>query len=73
MLKSRYTAKTKGLSITDYVGWANALKAAGYATAPTYAQTLIDTIEKLGLNEYDVDNGLNLVKDKLAIINTKLG
>ena len=73
LLKSRYTAKTKGLSITDYVGWANALKSAGYATAPTYAQTLIDTIEKLGLNEYDVDNGLNLVKDKLAIINTKLG
>jgi len=74
LLKSRYTAKTKGLSITDYVGWANALKAAGYATAPTYAQTLIDVIERLGLNEYDVDKGLKLDKDNpLTIINTKLG
>ena len=74
LLKSRYTDKTKGLSITDYVGWANALKAAGYATAPTYAQALIDVIERLGLNEYDVDPVLKLDKDKpLTIVNTKLG
>jgi len=33
------------LAPTDYVGWANGLKQAGYATNPQYAKLLIDIIE----------------------------
>lgn len=41
------------LRITDYKGWAKGLKAAGYATNPNYAQSLIDIIERYQLNQYD--------------------
>lgn len=41
------------LDITDYKGWANGLKAAGYATNPNYAPLLIKQIEELGLSKYD--------------------
>lgn len=41
------------LRLTDYKGWARGLKAAGYATSPTYAQQLIDLIERYGLSQYD--------------------
>jgi len=41
------------LEITDYKGWANGLKQAGYATSPTYAESLINLIEKYNLNDYD--------------------
>ena len=41
------------LKITDYVGWANGLKAAGYATNPRYAQSLIDIINNYNLSQYD--------------------
>lgn len=41
------------LKITDYKGWANGLKAAGYATNPKYAQMLIDMIQLYKLYEYD--------------------
>ena len=41
------------LSITDYEGWARGLKAAGYATNPRYAQSLIDLIRRYNLNQYD--------------------
>ncbi len=41
------------LRITDYKGWAKGLKAAGYATNPRYAQSLIDIIERYQLNKYD--------------------
>lgn len=44
------------LSIRDYEGWANGLKACGYATNPKYGTLLIDLIEKYNLNAYDVDN-----------------
>lgn len=37
----------------DYKGWAYGLKAAGYATAPNYAEKLIEIIEKYKLYEYD--------------------
>ena len=61
LMNKRYIEQTKGLAVTDYIGWANALKAAGYATAPNYAQILIDTIERLGLNEYDSDLSLKSI------------
>ena len=50
--RSRY-ASLFTLQITDYKGWANGLKAAGYATNPKYPQLLIDLIERLKLDELD--------------------
>ena len=41
------------LSITDYKGWARGLKAAGYATSPTYAEALIRVIEMYSLHQFD--------------------
>lgn len=41
------------LKSTDYKGWAYGLKKAGYATSPTYAQSLVNMIEKFNLHEYD--------------------
>jgi hypothetical protein len=37
----------------DYQGWAKGLKAAGYATSPTYAEKLIKIIEEEELYRYD--------------------
>jgi len=42
------------LDITDYKGWANGLKACGYATNPHYADHLISTIEDYHLYQLDV-------------------
>lgn len=50
--RPRY-AKCFQLEITDYKGWARELKAAGYATLPTYAEKLIETIEKYRLMDFD--------------------
>ena len=50
--RSRYAALFE-LDITDYVGWAKGLKAAGYATNPKYAQLLIDRIKLYDLSKYD--------------------
>ena len=41
------------LKTTDYKGWAHGLKKAGYATAPTYAERLIEYIERYDLAQYD--------------------
>lgn len=37
----------------DYIGQANALQRAGYATAPNYAQQLISLVRQYNLNKYD--------------------
>ena len=37
----------------DYKSWARGLQSSGYATSPTYANQLIDLIERLNLYEYD--------------------
>lgn len=50
--KSRY-GKLFKLSISDYKGWANGLKKAGYATDPRYGPKLIRIIEDLDLFQYD--------------------
>lgn len=39
------------LDVTDYTGWAYGLKAAGYATNPVYATSLIATIERYNLED----------------------
>ncbi len=49
---SRY-ARLFELKQTDYRGWANGLKACGYATNPSYARKLIDIIELYNLSQYD--------------------
>ena len=43
------------LDKTDYKGWANGLKRAGYATNPRYPNILIGLIERYGLNDLDDD------------------
>ena len=56
---ARYQSLFK-LGSTDYKGWAKGLKAAGYATSPTYADKLIELIERYGLDRYDTKNGVRL-------------
>ncbi len=41
------------LNPRDYKAWARGLKAAGYATSPTYAEKLIGIIESYKLYQYD--------------------
>lgn len=41
------------LNIRDYKGWARGLKAAGYATNPSYAESLISIIEMYNLSQFD--------------------
>lgn len=52
-LKRPRYQKLFSLSHTDYKGWAKGLKACGYATNPSYAQSLIDIIELYKLDQYD--------------------
>jgi len=53
-LKSRsHYAALFELQLTDYKGWAEGLKKAGYATSPTYAKDLIKIIEDNKLYELD--------------------
>lgn len=40
------------IEATDYEDWAYGLKKAGYATNPSYAQSVITTIEKYNLEQY---------------------
>ena len=42
---------------TDYVAWARGLKRAGYATSPTYADKLIEIIERYDLDRFDREQG----------------
>jgi len=61
---SRYKSLFK-LGPTDYKGWARGLKAAGYATSPTYADKLIELIERYGLDSYDSGSGVRLKPGQL--------
>lgn len=49
----------------DYVGWANGLKEAGYATDPKYPSKLIYIIEKYNLYKYD--NEVLGISDKSSV------
>jgi LysM repeat protein len=66
--KSRYAGLFE-LAPNDYKGWARGLKKAGYATSPTYAKALINTIEELELYKYDkiVLSGIDSQKKKSRI------
>jgi hypothetical protein len=50
--RKRYSALFE-LEMDDYEGWARGLKKAGYATSPSYAQSLIKLIEEHNLQQYD--------------------
>ncbi len=52
LLKPRYS-RLFTYRITDYKSWAKGLKACGYATSPTYAQSLIRIIEMYSLHQFD--------------------
>lgn len=52
LLKPRYSSLFT-YDIKDYRAWAKGLKACGYATSPTYAESLIRIIETYRLYEYD--------------------
>lgn len=52
LLKPRYK-RLFTYKITDYKSWARGLKACGYATSPTYAQSLIRIIEMYSLHQFD--------------------
>lgn len=56
-LKRKRYAKLFELDKNDYVGWANGLKEAGYATNPKYPQLLIGVIQKYNLDQYDRPEG----------------
>jgi flagellum-specific peptidoglycan hydrolase FlgJ len=53
LMKSSRYAFLFDLTPTDYKGWAEGLKKAGYATNPNYPQLLINFIEKHNLQQYD--------------------
>ncbi len=50
--RKRYAALFD-LDIADYEGWANGLRAAGYATDRKYPDKLISLIERYELYKYD--------------------
>ncbi|MEO6036823.1 MAG: glucosaminidase domain-containing protein, partial [Saprospiraceae bacterium] len=54
------------LDKTDYKSWARGLQSAGYATSPTYANQLIDIIERLKIYEYDQPNATAGVQPALG-------
>lgn len=64
------------LEPTDYVGWANGLKQAGYATNPKYTPVLIKLIEDYNLQEYTLlvlGNGhLNTTAEIMPISDSNL-
>ena len=60
------------LKVTDYKGWANGLKACGYATSPTYAQKLINIIEAYQLYQYDTQKTVNTFVLKHSVTSPKV-
>ena len=69
--RSRYSSLFS-LAMTDYKGWAQGLKSAGYATNPKYASLLIDLIEKYDLAQYDVMPMPDKQEDLVAVNETPL-
>lgn len=56
----------------DYRSWARGLKAAGYATAPDYAERLVKIIESMQLHLLDKENGAKIYSAaKSAMANTE--
>jgi hypothetical protein len=74
--RKRYAALFE-LDKNDYESWAYGLKAAGYATNPSYPELLINTIKKYHLDQYDRPEGeLQKIKREdrvLTEINQNIG
>lgn len=60
------------LRLTDYKGWARGLKAAGYATNPAYAESLITVIEAYNLSQFDSGHASHSTVGKSAAQQEKL-
>lgn len=69
--RKRYAALFE-LEKNDYQGWANGLKAAGYATNPKYAELLISLVERYKLDRYDQGeiNDIQPLKEEKIIAQT---
>lgn len=59
LVRSPRYSRLFSLKTTDYKGWANGLKACGYATNPAYAQKLIGIIELYKLYKFDTANNFD--------------
>lgn len=68
MTNSRYNSLFDN---TDYKQWAKGLQSAGYATSPTYANNLIDIIEKYGLAKYDLEGDIQMQSIPNTIIRNR--
>ena len=53
LMGDRYQKYTKNLSPDDYKGWAQGIKAGGYASAKNYVSTVVGVIEGTNLQKYD--------------------
>lgn len=53
------------LDVTDYRGWAQGLRKAGYATDASYAEKLIRIIETYNLNDYTKGKEIKQTKEKV--------
>ncbi|MBR2647240.1 MAG: glucosaminidase domain-containing protein [Sediminibacterium sp.] len=60
------------LNPTDYEGWANGLKKAGYATSPTYPAKLIKLINDYQLQQYTTDALTRISHPKIQAPETKI-
>lgn len=60
------------LNPTDYEGWANGLKKAGYATSPTYPAKLIKLINDYQLQQYTTDALTRISHPKIQAPETKV-
>ena len=53
LMADRYQKHTKNLSPDDYRGWAQGIKAGGYASDGNYVKTICSVIESCDLQKYD--------------------
>ena len=60
------------LGETDYKAACEAIKAAGYATSPTYVSTLVSAIEKYGLHEYDKQSEVKEMSNSSLVSYTRI-
>lgn len=62
--RSRYASLFE-LKYNDYKGWAEGLKAAGYATDPKYTKRLVELIENYRLYDFDKLEGIPSISAKI--------
>lgn len=60
------------LGETNYKTACEAIKAAGYATSPTYVSTLVNAIEKYGLHKYDKESEVKKMSNSSLVSYTKI-